>query len=163
AALTLFIKRTTRISPAVVLLSIPIGFALFSSVSGFTVNRLSNILFGDPTFTGRTVIWDFVDTEIARRPLIGWGYQSFWLVGPDAPSIVDAPGFVKAMPNAHNGYKDTMLELGYVGLAFALACSVRHHLQLPREPLDAGLRSLVGAVFDRRSRGRAILAAFSFG
>jgi O-antigen ligase len=39
-------------------------------------------------------------------------------VGADAPSIVDAPGWVKLMPNAHNGYYDTMLELGYAGLAF---------------------------------------------
>jgi exopolysaccharide production protein ExoQ len=115
AALTLFIKRTTRISPAIVLFSIPIGFALFSSVTGFSANRLSNILFGDPTFTGRTVIWDFADIEIARRPLFGWGYQSFWLVGPDSPSIVDAPGWVKFMPNAHNGYLDTKLETGYLG------------------------------------------------
>jgi len=115
AALTLFIKSTTRVSPAVVLLSIPIGFALFSTVTGFSVNRLSNILFGDPTFTGRTAIWDFVDTEIARRPLFGWGYQSFWLVGPDSPSLTDARGWVKFMPNAHNGYLDTKLETGYLG------------------------------------------------
>src|SRR6202043_235293 len=51
------------------------------------------------------------------QPPRGWGYQSFWLVGPDAPSILDAPGWVKLMPNAHNGYYDAMLELGYVGLA----------------------------------------------
>ena len=64
-----------------------------------------------------------------RRPLLGWGYQSFWLVGPDAPSIVDAPGWVKTMPNAHNGYYDTMLEMGYVGLCFARNL---HHRNPPR-------------------------------
>jgi O-antigen ligase len=73
------------------------------------------MLYGDSTFTGRTIIWDFANSEIARRPLFGWGYQSFWLVGPDAPSVVEAPGFVKDMPNSHNGYYDTTLELGYVG------------------------------------------------
>jgi len=73
------------------------------------------MLYGDSTLTGRTIIWDFANYEIARRPLLGWGYQSFWLVGPDAPSVVDAPGWVKTMPNAHNGYYDTTLELGYVG------------------------------------------------
>jgi O-antigen ligase len=36
-------------------------------------------------------------------------------VGPDAPSFVDAPGWIKMMPNAHNGYYDTTLEMGYVG------------------------------------------------
>ena len=58
----------------------------------------------------------FCELGDRRRPFFGWGYQSFWLVGPDSPSIVDAPGWVKMMPNAHNGYYDTMLELGYVGL-----------------------------------------------
>jgi exopolysaccharide production protein ExoQ len=48
------------------------------------------------------------------------GYQSFWLVGPDAPSVVDAPGWVRIMPNAHNFHYDTMLELGYIGLALLL-------------------------------------------
>lgn len=117
AGVTLLIRRATRISPATILLSIPICYLVLSSVSGFSAYRLSYILYGDPTFTGRSIIWDFVLSEIAHRPLLGWGYQSFWLVGPDAPSIVNAPGWVKDMPNAHNGYYDTMVEMGYVGYA----------------------------------------------
>jgi O-antigen ligase len=121
AAATLLIRRKTRLSPAIILLSIPVGWYVFSTITGVTVYRLSNILYGDPTFTGRSVIWEFIKTEIAHRPLLGWGYQSFWLVGPDAPSIVNAPGWVKDMPNAHNGYFDTIVELGYVGYALLLA------------------------------------------
>ena len=56
--------------------------------------------------------------EIDRRPFVGWGYESFWLV-PGSPAA-DAPGWVKTMPNGHNGYYDTMLDLGYLGLAFLL-------------------------------------------
>jgi exopolysaccharide production protein ExoQ len=82
------------------------------------MNRLSYMIYGDSTFTGRTVIWDFVQNEIALRPLLGWGYQSFWLVGSDAPSIVDARGWVKGMPNGHNGYYDTIIEMGYIGFGF---------------------------------------------
>ena len=121
AAVTLLIRKATRISPAILLLSIPLCYFVFASVTGFSVNRLSYMLYGDPTFTGRTIIWDFAHYEIARKPLLGWGYQSFWLVGPDAPSIVDAPGWVKGMPNAHNGYLDTVLEMGYVGLLLLVA------------------------------------------
>ena len=73
------------------------------------------------TFTGRKFIWDFVNYEIGRRPLLGWGYQSFWLVGADGPSVLEAPGWVKTMPNGHNGYLDTMLELGYGGFYLLLA------------------------------------------
>jgi exopolysaccharide production protein ExoQ len=120
AYLTLLIRRKTRVSAAIILLSIPFCYMVFAFVSGIHVNRLSYMLYGDSTFTGRTIIWDFVSTEIARRPVAGWGYQSFWLVGPDAPSILRAPGWVKTMPNAHNGYLDTMVELGYVGFALLL-------------------------------------------
>jgi len=115
AGLTLIAAKKMRLSPAIILLSIPLCYAVLSSVSNFNVNRLSYMLYGDSTLTGRTIIWDFASSEIARRPLFGWGYQSFWLVGPDAPSTVDAPGWVKKMPNAHNGYYDTTLEMGYVG------------------------------------------------
>ena len=89
---------------------------MFATITGFSVDRLSYMLYGDPTFTGRTIIWDFAHLKIARKPMLGWGYQSFWLVGPDGPSVLDGPGWVKEMPNAHNGYLDTMLEMGYVGL-----------------------------------------------
>jgi len=115
AGLTLIAAKKMRLSPAIILLSIPLCYALLSSVSNFNVNRLSYMLYGDSTLTGRTLIWDFATSEIARRPFFGWGYQSFWLVGPDAPSLVDAPGWIKMMPNAHNGYYDTTLEMGYVG------------------------------------------------
>jgi exopolysaccharide production protein ExoQ len=120
AGIMLAVRKATRISPAIVLLSILLCYEVASSVSGFNMSRVSYILYGDPTFTGRTVIWDFAFSEIARRPLLGWGYQSFWLVGSDAPSVVEASGFVRAMPNAHNGYYDTMLDLGYVGYGFLM-------------------------------------------
>ena len=121
AGLTLLLRKITRISPAIILSSIPLSFILLSSVSNFGIERLSNMIYGNSTLTGRTVIWAFADSEIARRPLFGWGYQSFWLAGPDAPSVVDAPGWVGTMPDGHNGYKDTTLELGYVGLALLLS------------------------------------------
>jgi exopolysaccharide production protein ExoQ len=120
AGLTLLVKKVSRISPAIILLSIPVLYVLLSSVSNFSIERISYMLYGDSSLTGRTVIWDFANYEIARRPLLGWGYQSFWLAGPGAPSLVEAPGWVKTMPDGHNGYVDTKLELGYVGLVLLL-------------------------------------------
>jgi exopolysaccharide production protein ExoQ len=121
AGLTLYVRKITRVSPALILLSVPLCFVLLSTVSNFGIGRLSYMLYGDSSLTGRTVIWDFADYEIARRPLLGWGYQSFWLAGPGAPSVVDAPGWVKTMPDGHNGYVDTKLELGYLGLALLIS------------------------------------------
>jgi exopolysaccharide production protein ExoQ len=69
AGLTLITGKRMRISPAIVLLSIPFCYAVLSSVSNFNMNRVSYMLYGDSSFTGRQIIWDFVNYEIARRPL----------------------------------------------------------------------------------------------
>jgi exopolysaccharide production protein ExoQ len=117
AWIILFIRKITRVSPAIVVLSIIIFYLLLSKLSAYDImGRISYILYNDSTLTGRTIIWDYVGGEISRYPVLGWGYQSFWLV-PGSPSL-EAPGFVKLMPNAHNGYFDTMLEIGYVGFGF---------------------------------------------
>ena len=116
---TLLARRLTRLSPAIILLALPLFYVLLSSVSQSSVmGRISYILYHDSSLTGRTTIWDFAKTQIERSPIIGWGYQSFWLV-PSSPSLT-APGWIKSMPNAHNGYYDTMLEMGYVGFALLL-------------------------------------------
>jgi O-antigen ligase len=119
AGIVLITRRITGISPAIILLSIPLCYVAMSGVSHYNLNLLSYKLYGDATFSGRTIIWDFVQNEIDRRPLLGWGYESFWLV-PGSPAFGDAPGWVKQMPNGHNGYYDTMLDMGYFGLAFLL-------------------------------------------
>ena len=147
------IRKAARISPAITFGSALLCYAAVSSVSDFNSTYLTGVLYGDSTFSARTVIWDFVFSEIAHSPLFGWGYRSFWLVGTDAPSVIEAPAFVGSMPQGHNGYYDTILELGYVGLALlmvfifatlhaigrvaelgaraglddALACSLYHH------------------------------------
>jgi len=109
AGFTLMTRKTMRISPVIVpLFIIALGVYFRDKVSWY--------LFHDPTLSLRTIIWDFVVYEIGRSPLLGWGYQSFWLV-PGSPSFSDASGWVKVMPEAHNGYLDTTLEMGYVGLA----------------------------------------------
>ena len=120
AQVALIARRTTRTSLATIFLIIPLVYYVLASVSNFNMSRLAYILYNDSTLTGRTIIWAFAQYEIARRPLVGWGYQSFWFV-PNSPAISDGPGWVKMMPNAHNGYYDTMLEMGYIGLALLLA------------------------------------------
>jgi O-antigen ligase len=120
AQTTLAARRVTRASAATIILIIPLTYYMLSSLTHFNMDRVAYNLYHDSTLTGRTIIWAFAQLEIARRPLVGWGYQSFWFV-PNSPAISDAPGWVKMMPNAHNGYYDTMLEMEYVGLAQLLA------------------------------------------
>ena len=118
AKLVLFIGKRMRVSPALVLLPVPIGYAVLSRVVGDLGNRLSWYIFHNYDLSGRTGIWYFVDLAIAKRPLLGWGYRSVWLVGPDSPMQVG--GWIEQMPYAHNGYLDTMLDTGYIGLVLFL-------------------------------------------
>lgn len=70
----------------------------------------------DATLTGRTALWSAVVEFIARRPLLGYGYQAFWF-GEDASEDVKAiAGWVGA--SAHNGFLDLTLAIGVVGLTF---------------------------------------------
>jgi O-antigen ligase len=146
ALVTLTIAKICRASPAVALLPMVGCYVALSGVLGFNANRLSYAIYGDPTFSGRTVIWYFVNQEIARRPLLGWGYQSFWQVGPDGPSLVDTQGWVRQMPHGHNGYLDTMLEMGYVGFALLVIFIIAtlHAMRRVRHPGRAWLMLSIG-------------------
>jgi O-antigen ligase len=120
AALVVVTGKKMRISPAMVLLPIPILYYVVSKVAGNIFNRVSYMIYSNYTFSGRTDIWNFVRNEIDRRPLLGWGYQSFWKAGPDSPSLIDAGGWIKQMPHGHNGYLDANLETGLIGLVFLI-------------------------------------------
>ncbi|MGL4290795.1 MAG: O-antigen ligase family protein [Phreatobacter sp.] len=79
-------------------------------------SAVAEALFGDPTLTTRTDIWDFALDMASRRPVLGYGFESFWQAGLESPSVREAPGFVAKMPHAHNGYIDIMIQTGFVGL-----------------------------------------------
>jgi O-antigen ligase len=81
----------------------------------------------DPTFAGRTPIWDLVKANIALHPLMGTGYGAFW-VGPfdTSPSYEFFTRLYFYPGEAHNGYLDVILDLGYVGLALLCGFVVRY-------------------------------------
>ncbi|WP_083651064.1 O-antigen ligase family protein [Azonexus hydrophilus] len=79
-----------------------------------TVKGVSLFIYGDDTFTGRTNIWDFAFYYINNSFWFGHGYGSFWGVGDNSESLGE--GFISGLIQAHNGYIDVLLELGFVGL-----------------------------------------------
>src|SRR5262249_22935334 len=66
AGAVLILRKATRISPAIILLSIPLGYFVVSTATGFDMGHVSYMLYGDPTFTGRLGIWSFAFHEIAN-------------------------------------------------------------------------------------------------
>jgi len=85
---------------------------IFFSVPGVRESVVT-MLGRDLTLTGRTDIWDAVLKE-PINPLLGTGYQSFW-IGQRAEKYWERWIF---HPNqSHNGYIETYLNTGLLGLA----------------------------------------------
>lgn len=67
----------------------------------------------DATLTNRTSIWKIVQ-EFPTNPMVGTGYQSFW--AGERLKILQQK--IPGINQAHNGYLEQYLNLGYVGVAF---------------------------------------------
>ena len=119
-----FVRAHIGLITAVLLL---VAWAMLGSELG---NSVVAALGRDPSLTGRTDLWAAV-LPMAPNPLVGAGFESFWL-GPRLAVLWEQFAF---RPNqAHNGYIDIYLNLGLVGVAlfagflFAAFRAVRHAL-----------------------------------
>ncbi len=100
------------------------------SVPG-VLSGILEMLGEDLTLTGRTDLWkDLLDEPI--NPLMGTGYQTFWL-GERAEVLWEKYYF---HPNqAHNGYIETYLNGGFLGVASLLVMLVAAGGKIKRELL----------------------------
>jgi len=80
---------------------------------------LLGLLGKDATFTGRTEIWVAAIDSIAKRPLLGYGYQAFWL-GLEGESYRVILTVSWMLAQAQNGFIDVTLEMGLAGLTIVL-------------------------------------------
>lgn len=81
------------------------------------LDMVINLLGKDPTLTDRTKVWELV-LSIQTNPLLGTGFESFWM-GDRCRLIWEQ--FWWHPIQAHNGYLETYLNLGLIGLALMLA------------------------------------------
>ncbi|HTV62235.1 MAG TPA: O-antigen ligase family protein [Verrucomicrobiae bacterium] len=101
-----------------------IGVYICAGVIGCVLAGAAFGLFGDvihllgrnETFTGRTDIWRML-WNWKINPVIGTGFESFWL-GERREEIQSQLSFLN---EAHNGYLETYLNLGYVGVGLTMA------------------------------------------
>jgi exopolysaccharide production protein ExoQ len=78
-----------------------------------------DVLEKDLTFTGRTDIWASAAEMIKLRPWLGYGYDAFWN-GMDGASAYIWRDLQWSVPDAHNGFVELTLHLGFVGLSIFL-------------------------------------------
>lgn len=91
---------------------------IFGDENGLT-GALLSLVGKDATLTGRTDLWTYASRLIEQNPLIGIGYQAFWVQNDAAPEalwyafhIPTRSGF-----HFHNQFYATAVELGYIGVA----------------------------------------------
>jgi exopolysaccharide production protein ExoQ len=86
-------------------------YALAEATFGIS-GRVIEFLGKSPTLTDRTVLWEDV-LKVKINPIFGAGFESFWL-GERYQKFAESRWW---QPNqAHNGYLETYLNLGLVGL-----------------------------------------------
>jgi O-antigen ligase len=112
-------------------------FATFLDESG----ALLRLVGRTATLTGRTEIWKAV-LSFHTNQLFGTGYDSFWL-GSRINKVWEIIGY-KGIAEAHNGYLEIYINLGWMGLALLTGVVLngyRDAIHMHRtDPLGASLR-----------------------
>lgn len=80
--------------------------------------RAVELLGRDSTLTGRLPLWELVLSRIAERPWLGHGFHALFAVPAFADYVLLTLGW--DAPNAHSGYLEVALGLGWIGLALTL-------------------------------------------
>ena len=81
----------------------------------------------DPTLTGRTAIWNDVWAAAMQRPWLGHGYNAFWGVD-SVPANWIRYQTQWAVPSAHNGWLDVLIQLGFIGTVLVAMLMITAYL-----------------------------------
>jgi exopolysaccharide production protein ExoQ len=114
------------------------ALAVLNIVPGLSVILIPISMFSgkDLTFSGRTNIWYVLKLHMRAHPLLGSGYEAYWIGPvPSSPSYEMVKWLFFYPTEGHNGYLDVINDLGYVGGICLLAYFVvylRQGLELMR-------------------------------
>jgi O-antigen ligase len=89
-------------------------------------------MFGkDSTYSGRTELWDFMISEISNHPILGVGFQGYWI--PSRLKYKEIYDIFNWLPiQAHNGYLDILNEIGFIGIFLLVAAISNYFFNLRR-------------------------------
>jgi O-antigen ligase len=102
-------------------------FGIYSSVL--------HLLGKNPTLTDRTYLWHNV-LQMKINPILGAGYESFWLGDHIKPENWARVGFSFVPNEAHNCYLETYLNLGLAGLALLIGWFIETFQKARRDLVD---------------------------
>jgi exopolysaccharide production protein ExoQ len=109
---------------------IAIGCVGLTMVALSRSDDLGAYLTDNRTLTGRTDLWNDLLVIIERRPLLGYGYLSFWSSESLRYQAFGASGWQTG--KAHSAVLDHMLDLGLLGVVVLVALGLAICLRIPR-------------------------------
>lgn len=131
------VGRKRAVVHLLVLAAVLVCFStLFVDRSGGVLTAMGR----NPTLTGRTEIWKLVP-QVSGNPLVGTGFESFWLGDRLEKLWTMDNGLLKGINEAHNGYLEMYLNLGWIGvglLAILILGGYRNVMTALRRDRQAG-------------------------
>jgi exopolysaccharide production protein ExoQ len=76
------------------------------------------------SLSGRIPLWQNLAEKVYLKPLLGYGYGTFWL-GTEGPAADIWKKLDWEVPHAHNGYLELWLQLGLPGIGLGLYLLLR--------------------------------------
>ncbi len=120
-------RLVKNLVPAAILLYLIVTFVFQIDIRA----ELAGAVGRDPTLTGRTDIWTTV-LSMHTNPIVGTGYESFWL----GPRLLEVWRLAGPINEAHNGYLETYLNLGIIGVALLIIFLISTYKSICKQ-LDA--------------------------
>jgi O-antigen ligase len=128
---------------AAAIVPVVIGILTIGSVAFDGEHALISELMSDPTFTGRSEIWQFALDHIAERPIVGFGYQAFWGTSDLVNNWTFLESWGYRASDAHNGFLNIAVMTGLVGLALVMGWAFVQpsldHIRTPADRVDPPL------------------------
>ena len=122
-----------------------VAIILLAGAAVLLWDEMLDLLGRDASLTGRTDVWTYALEAAAQRPLFGYGYGSFWEAGNARAAYIWLM-LEWEFTHAHNGWIETLLELGLVGVT-AVGATVG----------QAMIRCLAAVRFGRLAHARFLL------
>ena len=72
------------------------------------------------SLSGRIPIWEFGWRDALKRPISGYGFNSYWTDERLQDAHIELEW---ALPDVHNAYLETLLSIGWIGLLLVLGCA----------------------------------------
>jgi O-antigen ligase len=124
------------------------AFNLFSvgTVIFAPVQKLVAMVMPDATFTGRTDIWEVGVQAVARRPITGYGFSSFFGTPEVVYGLGENQSWANEATDAHNAYLNLALTIGLPGLLltvlWVVVSPIADFYRLPSDARSAPMQLL---------------------